>query len=119
MNKIDGYTPEELHELLVKSASVIRDLVARCQTFEKEAALQRASGLVQRLNESGYIDDDQMEEKVAQLASDPSELSLTERALSMASNLTTNNGLSLRGSSSSVGSGNTLHAFEAFLMGQE
>jgi len=115
---IDGYTKEELHSLLTKSAEMIRDLVARCQSFEKEAAVRRASGLVRKLNASGYIDDDQMEEKVAQLASNPSDLFLTERALDMASNLSTGNGFSLRGNPSN-NSGVAVHAFEAFLMGQE
>jgi hypothetical protein len=115
--KIDGYTTEEVQALLEKSAEVIRDLVTRCQSFEKEAALRRATGLVEQLNANGFLDEDQMEEKVAKLASDPNELSLTERALDLASTLSSGNGLSLRGNSNM--SGNVTHAFEAFLMGQD
>lgn len=112
------YSQEELHTLLVKSAGIIRDLVARCQTFEKEAALQEAQGLVRELNSRGFIDDDQVQEKVAHLASNPSELSLTQRALDLASSMASvGTGFSLRGSNS--GTGNALHAFEAYLMGQE
>lgn len=112
------YSKEELHSLLVKSAGIIRDLVARCQTFEKEAALTEARGLVGELNSRGFIDDDQVQEKIAQLASSPSELTLTQRALDLASNMASvGSGLSLRGFDSSTG--NALHAFEAYLMGQE